>query len=149
MKKILLLACCLSGALCLTATAQKKAPLTGLWQQVILDQTNKPIFQSWFKEMYADGRFITFVYLSKEQPCLITNEGTYKQVNDSTIREHIKASFTNKQAVGLKNDLTFKLSEDGNSLFVTYSLPGMPWPGKELWVRCSMPTTDDPATQAR
>ena len=146
MKKILLCALLALGiGLPLGAqTKVKTTDLVGLWQMTIKDEFGGVHYISVFKQMFADGKYHTFVQPGKTQakPFIITNQGTYKLLNDSTIREHIDASITDGAVIGKDNDLTYSMSEDKNYLYVSYFMPGDSRRWQEVWVRLEMPKVD-------
>ena len=146
MKKILLCALLALGiGLPLGAQTKVKATdLVGLWQMTIKDEFGGVHYIPIFKQMFADGKYHTFVQSGKTQakPFIITNQGTYKLLNDSTIREHIDASITDGAVIGKDNDLTYSMSEDNKYLYVYYFMPGAPRKFQEVWVRLEMPKVD-------
>lgn len=146
MKKILLCALLALGAgLPLGAqTKIKSSDLVGLWQLAGKDASGGVHYLPIFKQMFADGKYHTFVQPGKTQdkPFIITNQGSYKLLNDSTIREHIDASITDGAIIGKDNDLTYSMSEDNKYLYVSYFIPGAPRKFQEVWVRLEMPKVD-------
>ena len=146
MKKILLCALLALGAgLPLGAqTKIKSSDLVGLWQLAGKDASGGVHYLPIFKQMFADGKYHTFVQPGKTQakPFIITNQGSYKLLNDSTIREHIDASITDGAIIGKDNDLTYSMSEDKKYLYVSYFIPGAPRKFQEVWVRLEMPKVD-------
>ena len=76
------------------------------------------------------------------KPFIITNQGSYKLLNDSTIREHIDASITDGAVIGKDNDLTCSMSEDKKYIYVSYFMPGDSRKWQEVWVRLEMPKVD-------
>ena len=146
MKKILLCALLALGAgLPLGAqTKIKSSDLVGLWQLAGKDASGGVHYLPIFKQMFADGKYHTFHQPGKTQakPFIITNQGSYKLLNDSTIREHIDASITDGAVIGKDNDLTYSMSEDNKYLYVSYFMPGASRKGQEVWVRVAMPKVD-------
>ena len=146
MKKILLCALLALGiGLPLGAQTKVKASdLVGLWQMTIKDEFGGVHYVSVFKQMFADGKYHTFLQPDKTQakPFIITNQGTYKLLNDSIIREHIDASITDGAIIGKDNDLTYSMSEDKKYLYVSFFIPGASRKGQEVWVRLEMPKVD-------
>lgn len=146
MKKILLCALLALGiGLPLVAQTKVKASdLVGLWQMTIKDEFGGVHYIPIFKQMFADGKYHTFHQPGKTQakPFIITNQGSYKLLNDSTIREHIDASITDGAVIGKDNDLTYSMSEDNKYLYVSYFMPGDSRRWKEVWVRLEMPKVD-------
>lgn len=146
MKKILLCALLALGiGLPLGAQTKVKATdLVGLWQMTIKDEFGGVHYIPIFKQMFADGKYHTFHQPGKTQakPFIITNQGSYKLLNDSTIREHIDASITDGAVIGKDNDLTYSMSEDKKYLYVSYFMPGDSRRWKEVWVRVAMPKVD-------
>ena len=146
MKKILLCALLALGAgLPLGAqTKIKSSDLVGLWQLAGKDASGGVHYLPIFKQMFADGKYHTFHQPGKTQakPFIITNQGSYKLLNDSTIREHIDASITDGAVIGKDNDLTYSMSEDKKYLYVSYFMPGDSRRWKEVWVRLEMPKVD-------
>ncbi len=96
MKKLLflLLAAPLMG-LQVMADSVKPESLEGIWQQVQVSKTDghTMLLPVW-KVLRSDGTFSTFLIVNRSGQSVITNEGTYKMVNDSTIVEHITGSIT-------------------------------------------------------
>ena len=147
MKKILFCALLALGiGLPLGAQTKVKASdLVGLWQMTIKDEFGGVHYIPIFKQMFADGKYHTFMRQSgkgEAVPFAITNQGTYKLLNDSTIREHIDASITDGAVIGKDNDLTYSMSEDNKYLYVSYFMPGASRKGQEVWVRVAMPKVD-------
>ena len=146
MKKILLCALLALGiGLPLGAQTKVKATdLVGLWQMTIKDEFGGVHYIPVFKQMFADGKYHTFHQPGKTQakPFIITNQGSYKLLNDSTIREHIDASITDGAIIGKDNDLTYSMSEDKKYLYVSFFIPGAPRKMQEVWVRLEMPKVD-------
>lgn len=147
MKKILLCALLALGTgLPLGAqTKIKSSDLVGLWQLAGKDASGGVHYLPIFKQMFADGTYHTFMRQSgkgEAVPFAITNQGTYKLLNDSTIREHIDASITDGAVIGKDNDLTYSMSEDNKYLYVSYFMPGASRKGQEVWVRVAMPKVD-------
>ena len=146
MKKILLCALLALGiGLPLGAQTKVKASdLVGLWQMTIKDEFGGVHYVSVFKQMFADGKYHTFLQPGKTQtkPFIITNQGSYKLLNDSIIREHIDASITDGAIIGKDNDLTYSMSEDKKYLYVSFFIPGASRKGQEVWVRLEMPKVD-------
>ena len=135
MKKILLCALLALGAgLPLGAqTKIKSSDLVGLWQLAGKDASGGVHYLPIFMRQSGKGEAVPFA---------ITNQGTYKLLNDSTIREHIDASITDGAVIGKDNDLTYSMSEDNKYLYVSYFMPGASRKGQEVWVRVAMPKVD-------
>ncbi len=137
---ILLLAGC-----SLSALPSPKDDLVGIWQLVVLDNEGDPVFVPSFKEFYQDGRFSIIRQTKSNKPFRIMQAGTYKLVNDSTMREHIDTSLFTKDLIGQNNDLGISFSKDKKYLFCTFFIPGNPKKMQELWIRVDMPEVNKDA----
>ena len=139
MKKLLflLLAAPLMG-LQVMANSVKPESLEGIWQQVQVSKTDghTMLLPVW-KVLRSDGTFSTFLIVNRSGQSVITNEGTYKMVNDSTIVEHITGSITDPQLMGKDNQLIFRLA-DNDTLQVSYKMPGHTREAHEKWIRVKL-----------
>lgn len=139
MKKLLflLLAATLMG-LQVMADSVKPESLEGIWQQVQVSKTDghTMLLPVW-KVLRSDGTFSTFLIVNRSGQSVITNEGTYKMVNDSTIVEHITGSITDPQLMGKDNQLIFRLA-DNDTLQVSYKMPGHTREAHEKWIRVKL-----------
>lgn len=133
----LLLACC--G---LPLLAQSAVDLTGIWQMVVVDQDGDRSYLPIFKEFYADGKFTMFRQDRNGKPFRIFQTGTYELPNDSTLREHISASHTNRDIIGKSNDLGIRFAREGKFMHCSFHIPGISQKMEEIWMRVEMPAKE-------
>ena len=128
----------LKRTLQVTADSVKPESLEGIWQQVQVSKTDghTMLLPVW-KVLRSDGTFSTFLIVNRSGQSVITNEGTYKMVNDSTIVEHITGSITDPQLMGKDNQLIFRLA-DNDTLQVSYKMPGHTREAHEKWIRVKL-----------
>lgn len=123
----------------LGAVAQSQHDVVGIWQMVVLDNEGDFVYVPAFKEIRKDGSFVIFSQSKSTKPFRITQTGTYKMLNDSTMREHIDQTMHTRDLLNKDNDLTMKFNKDGSMLVCSYFIPGNPQKMQELWTRVMMP----------
>ena len=137
-KTFFLLAALLPAALCATSSHDNATDLIGVWQQVQTSKTDGHLMQlPVWKVMQKDGTFCTFLIANEHGQSVITNQGRFTVVNDSTVTEHINGSITDPELVGKENRITYHF--DGkDKIHVSYRMPGATRDGQEDWVRVKL-----------
>lgn len=129
----------LSLTLGLGAMAQTKHDVVGIWQMVVIDNEGDPSYLPVFKEIRKDGSFVLFRQTKITKPFRITQFGTYKMLNDSTMREHIDQTINTLDLLGKDSDVMLRFNQDGRILISTFFIPGNPNQFQEIWVRLALP----------
>lgn len=125
----------------------------GVWQQTLLvnDRNGQSVtaYIPAYKLLLEDGSFFNMLGNTREAvspvPTHITGSGSWEATSDSTYVEHLVSSPTDPSSMGKDVVLNYKLSEDGNLLFVTYKMHNG-FEGQEIWTRVRiMETVTTPA----
>ena len=141
-KTILFLVAALSLAAATAFKPVERHPLQGVWQQTLQiqdrDGASKIVYIPNFKFLLEDGNFFNMMgYLDKAVspiPAHITGSGSWEATSDSTYVEHLVSSPTEPSSMGKDVVLTYRLSEDGERLFLTFRMNNG-FEGKEIWTR--------------
>ena len=139
MKLRTLIGAFLSLTLGLGAMAQKRHDPVGIWQMVVIDNEGDPNYLPVFKEIRKDGSFVLFRQTKTTKPFHITQTGTYKLLNDSTMREHIDQTIHSRDLQGKDSDVMMQFNKDVRMLISTFFIPGKPHKLQELWIRLAFP----------
>ena len=112
--------------------------LKGVWQQVQTSSKSQRVMRlPVWKVLQGDGSFCTFLIGNEAGLSIITNQGRYEPLSDSTYVEYITGSITDPNLVGKSNTLRFRMSGP-DTMHVRYRVPGASRDGKETWVRVKL-----------
>lgn len=129
---------------------QEKVPVTlnGVWQMCFYRSSSPDIpgelkTSNSLKILSDDGRFCNLVMM--QQGAIIIGYGTYKVESPEMYSETIEKNIHLPQLNGQKNELYFKLEENGNLMYVKYFLTHDKDGNQvdswcyEIWKRVEMP----------
>ena len=142
-KRFVFLLCMMPMAL--WAQTDAAPQLAGVWQQIqVVKQKQHPVKLPVWKVLQESGAFCTFLIANQSGQSIITNEGRYERLNDSTYVEHVTGSITDPDLVGHDNVISYRF-KGPDRLEVHYQIPGATHEGRETWVRVKlqMPSDED------
>ncbi|MCI6160058.1 MAG: DUF4488 domain-containing protein [Prevotella sp.] len=128
--------------ICNAGFAQKKQKpsLTGIWQMCMIVNNGEERLVSMpiLKFLSTDKHFYNLITDRSSGFFKVSGTGTYKETSDSTYVEYLDYMAFDKDSEGQGNVMTYHFSEDGNLMFVSFTMPGSQSSGKEIWRRTSL-----------
>lgn len=136
-KKLLTLALLvLSATVSLNAKETVKHALNGIWQLYnsggIANQQDRPL--PIFKVLTTDHHFYNIMSMVNSG-AVVTATGKYTQMSDSTYYEELDYFALNEDVTGTKNVITYRFSDNGNTLTLTFQVSENALKTTEVWKR--------------